>query len=122
MGCRSPADGVFVGCGVLVPVIAFLPVVRVKLPGGFRRLLALNQPVFLLVLGDVQEILEHDGVVLGQQFDRHRLLAGAELGPRLGGGEEEAEQEGEQEEADHGGGIEGWVWVRTRPLSLEGEG
>ena len=63
----AAADGVLVDPGVLRPEVPLRPVLGVELPGLLRLLLPLQQAHLLLLGGDVQKELEHDGAVADQQ-------------------------------------------------------
>ena len=60
------ADGVLVGRHVIVPVLALGDVTHVEFPALGGLVEPREQPPALLVLGDVQEELEHDGAVAGE--------------------------------------------------------
>src|SRR6266540_3934399 len=67
LGGAATVQGLLVGDGVVLPAVAFLPVVGGELVGLLDVLFAGEQPLALLLLGDVQEELADDGAAVDQQ-------------------------------------------------------
>ena len=61
-------DRVFVSSAVIIPEFAVLPVADRQLPEFFLILFAGQQALFLFVPADVQVKLQHDRVIVSQQF------------------------------------------------------
>src|SRR6266508_1312699 len=118
LGGAATVQGLLVGDGVVLPAVAFLPVVGGELVGLLDVLFAGEQPLALLLLGDVQEELADDGAAVDQQpLEVVDLLvtllldlAGVEL---VDAHDQDVLVVGPVEDADHAvGGVRRWTRQR----------